>query len=170
MQTALTILGHLVFWLVGLAGLGIIFLGLPGTFLILAAAVVFDWVNDFATLGWPFLGLLLGIALVAELVEFVLGAVTASRFGSSKSGMAGAIVGAFVVGLLAAPLLPPFGMILGAFFGAFAGAVLFEFITTADWKRALRAGYGAFLGSLGGRVFKLAAAAAMLVLLAVKIY
>lgn len=164
------ILGHTLFWLTGVIGVFIIFLGFPGTFLILGAALVFAWLGDFRAITWPFLGVLLGIALIAEGVEFALGAVAAGKFGSTKTGMIGAIVGAFVAGLLATPILPPLGMILGAFVGAFVGAVAFELAATGDWPRSLRAGYGAFWGTLGGRAFKVLAAVVMLVLLLARIY
>jgi uncharacterized protein YqgC (DUF456 family) len=170
METALTILGHVLFWLAGVTGVVIIFLGLPGTFLILGVSLLFAWLTGFATIQWSFLGLLLGIALLAELVEFGLGAAAARKFGSSKAGLFGTIIGAFVVGILATPIVPPIGMILGALVGAFLGAVLFEFVATGDWHRSLRAGSGAFWGTLGGRAFKILAAVIMLLLLAMRIY
>jgi len=166
----LEILGHFFFWLVMLAALVIIPAGLPGTFLIVLNAFVFALVTGFAAISWGFLALLLVIAVSLEALEFFIGAATAGRYGASKQGMLGAVVGGFLGAIWGTPILPIVGTILGAFFGAFAGATLLEYLATNDLDKSLRVGFGAFLGSLGGKLTKVAAAVAMIVMVGFRVY
>jgi hypothetical protein len=166
----LEILGHVLFWLTMIGGIAIIVVGLPGTFLIVVNSFVFGWFTGFVDLTAGVLLGLLAIALVAEGIEFFLGAAAAARFGGSKMAIGGAIVGGFLGAIWLTSLLPVFGTIAGAFIGAFGGAALFEYIGTKDWDRSLQAGYGAFLGALGGRLTKIAAAVSMIVIVAFRIF
>lgn len=166
----LEIFGHVLFWLTMMAGIAIIVVGLPGTFLIVANSFVFAWLTGFVDLTAGVLAGLLAIALVAEGIEFFVGAAAAARFGGSKLAMAGAIVGGFLVAIWLTSILPFIGTIAGAFIGAFAGATAFEFFSTKDWDKSLRVGYGAFLGALGGRLSKIAAAVAMVVIVAYRVF
>jgi len=84
--------------------------------------------------------------------------------------MFGAIVGGFVGAVWATPLFPFIGTIIGAFVGAFAGASLFEYLGTKDLQKSLRVGFGAFLGSLGGKLTKMATAIAMAVLVGFQMF
>jgi len=161
---------HVLFWLVMLAGVAIIPFGIPGTFVIVANALVYAWLTDFVAISWGFLALLLGIAVLAEVVEFFLGAATAGKYGASKVGMLGAMVGGIVGAIWATPILPLIGTLIGAFAGAFAGAALFEYLATRDFDKSLRVGFGAFLGSVGGKLTKIAVAVAMAVMVGFRIY
>lgn len=164
------IAGHILFWLVMLVGIIIIPVGLPGTFVILLNALAFAFLTHFAEITWGALAWLLVIALVAEAIEFFVGAATTGKFGGSRPAMFGAILGGFFGAIWATPIFPILGTILGAFAGAFAGAALFEYFVTRDINKALRVGYGAFLGTLGGKLSKIAAAIAMVVLVGFRIY
>ena len=159
----LEILGQILFWAVMLTGILVIPLGIPGTFLIAGSALVYAWFTNFSEITWKVLGVLFVIAVIAEALEFIIGAATASRFGASRRAMAGAIIGGIVGAIWATPLLPLVGTLLGAFGGAFVGAALFEYASSRDLAHALHVGVGAFLGSLGGKLTKIAAAAAMVV-------
>lgn len=160
----LEVVGYIVFWLIMVLSIAVIPFGIPGTFVIVANALVYGWLTDFADVTWKLLGILLLIAIVVEAIEFFLGAAAAGKYGGSRLGMIGAIVGGFLGAVWGTPVVPPIGIILGAFVGAFAGAALFEYIDSRDWNRALRVGYGAFLGTVGGRLTKIAAAVAMVVM------
>ncbi len=166
----LEILGHVVFWLVMVLGVAVIPFGVPGTFVIVADALVYGWLTEFNEITWSFLGILLAIAVAAEVVEFVLGAATAGKYGASKTGMLGAIVGGFFGAIWATAILPFIGTIIGAFVGAFVGAALFEYGVSRDWDKSLRVGFGAFLGSLGGKLTKIAAGVAMVVMVGFRIF
>lgn len=160
----LEIVGVVFFWLVMLISIGVIPFGVPGTFVIVVNAFVYGWLTDFADITWKLLGILLLISILVEVVEFFLGAAAAGKYGASRLGMIGAIVGGFFGAVWGTPVVPPIGIIVGAFVGAFVGAALFEYIDSRDFDRSLRVGYGAFLGTVGGRLTKIAAAVAMVVM------
>ena len=164
------IIGWIVFVLFWLIGIIIIPFGLPGTFVIVIDALIFAWLTNFQPITWKFLGILLGLSIVVELIEFFLGAAAAKRYGSSKWGMWGAIMGGFFGAFLATPFSPILGTIFGAFVGAFLGAFVFEYIRDSDVNKALRSGWGAFLGAVTGRFLKLIVAIAMVVMIAFRVW
>ncbi|MFQ5637058.1 MAG: DUF456 family protein [bacterium] len=166
----LEVFGYILFWLVMIVGILIIPFGIPGTFVILANAVVFGWLTDFADLTWKFLGLLFLISVTVEVIEFFLGAAAAGKYGASKTGMFGAILGGFLGAIMGTTIVPLLGTLLGAFAGAFVGAALFEYAVTKDFDKSLRVGFGAFLGSLGGKLTKIAAAITMVIMVWVRIF
>lgn len=164
----LDIVGMIFFWLVLLAGIAVIPFGIAGTFIIVADALIFGLITHFQKISLGFVGILLLVAIAIELVEYVLAAVMTTRYGSSKWGVWGSIVGGFFGALWGTPVLPPLGVLLGAFVGAFLGAYLFEYFRFQDFTRALRAGWGAFVGTVGGKVLKIVAAIAMVVIIVAK--
>lgn len=165
----LEFLGLILFWAVMIAGIAVILFGIPGTFIIAGNALVYGWLTDFVEITWKFLGFLLLISILAEIVEFFLGAAAASKFGASRTGMFGAIIGGFLGAVWATPILPLLGTLLGALIGAFVGASLFEYVSSKDVQRSVRAGFGAFLGSIGGKLTKIAVAVAMVVMVGIRI-
>lgn len=166
----LEILGQALFWLVMVAGVLVILLGLPGTFVIVINSLIYGVVTSFDQVTAGLLALLFGIAVLAEAAEFYIGAAAAGKYGASRQGMFGAIVGGFAGAIWMTPLLPIVGTLAGAFVGAFAGAALLEYLQTRDWDVALRVGRGAFLGSVGGKLTKIVAATAMVALVAVRVF
>ncbi len=164
----LSILGHLVFFLFLLAGFfGLIF-GLPGTWMILGATLVYAWITDFAQIGGGLLFLFGLLTVAGEVVEYVFGIAGARRFGSSNRGILFSILGGFAGAIVGAPLFFGFGAILGALVGAFLGAVLIELFTygPTEWKKAVRSGWGNFLGRIAGVITKMAIAIGMIVWIA----
>jgi hypothetical protein len=146
---------------------GLIF-GLPGTWMIFGAALVYAWVTDFAQIGGGLLLLFGLLTLAGEFVEYVFGIAGARRFGSSNRGILFSILGGFMGAIIGAPLFFGFGAILGALVGAFLGAVLIELLTygPTDWKKAVRSGWGNFLGRIAGVITKMAIAIGMIVWIA----
>ncbi len=166
----LEILGHLLFWIIMVGSVLVIPVGVPGTFIIVANALVFAWLTGFAELTWGTVGLLLLVALVVEAFEFFIGAAAAGKYGGSRRAMAGAVLGGFVGAIWATPILPLVGTLVGAFAGAFAGAAVFEYSSSKDLDKSLRVGFGAFLGAIGGKLTKVAAATAMVVMVGFSVY
>ena len=167
---ALEILGHIILWFVLIAGILIIAIGLPGTFVILGSAFVYAMITGFSGISWGVLAILLVIALIAEAIEFFVGAVAAKTFGGGKQAMAGAIIGGIMGAIWATPLFPVIGTLIGAFVGCFAGAALFEFLSSQDFQKSVKVGMGAFLGAIGGKLTKIAAGCAMVVMIGYYIY
>src|SRR3954465_578231 len=110
--------------------------GLPGNWLIVAAAVVYAWLgpqDTRAALGWPTLGVLAGLAVVGEVSEFAAGAAGVKRLGGSWLGAIMALVGSVggaVTGAVVGIPVPVVGPLLAALLfgglGALVGAVVGE--------------------------------------------
>lgn len=158
------------FWLFLIAGVVIIPFGVAGTFIIVADALVYGLITGFDRVTLSFIGLLLAMALFVELIEALLGAVLAKRFGGSKWGMTGAIIGGFLGAVIGTPITPVLGTLFGGFIGAFVGALSLEWIHTSDWHNASKVGFGAFLGALGGKVTKIVVAIIMVIMVGIRVF
>lgn len=120
---------------------------LPGTTIILAAAVIHRVVlGADRSLGWSALIILLVLTLVTYAIDAAASYLGAKRFGATKWGLIGCAAGA-LAGLF-------FGL-LGLFVGPVIGAIAGELIGGKKIVNAGRAGWGTFLGSLGGLIAKL---------------
>lgn len=93
------------------------------------------------------------VALGVSLIDYIVPVLGAKKMGGSNYGTRGCMVG-----LVAGIFLGPFGIIIGPF----AGAVIGEMLGGKDFRQALNAGFGAFLGFLAGTLLKLAFAFIML--------
>ena len=157
----------LVFFLI--VGVAVILFGIAGTFVIVAAALIYGLLTRFETLPLSFILLLLGLTLAVEVIEELAAAVLARRFGGSKWAMLGALVGSFTGAVAGTPVAPVLGTLIGGFAGAFTGACFLEWIHTSDLRRSLRVGTGALLGAMGGKMTKITVAVIMTVLVAVRV-
>jgi uncharacterized protein YqgC (DUF456 family) len=165
----LELIGMIIFWLVLILGVVIIPFGVAGTFIIVADALIFGLFTGFEKITLNFIGLLLAIALFVELIEALLGALLARKFGGSKWGMIGAIVGGFIGAVLGTPVTPVLGTLLGGFTGAFIGAMFLELIHTSNLETSFKTGAGAFLGAVGGKITKIVAAVVMVVMIGFRV-
>ena len=125
-----------------------VYLGLGGNFIILGLALIHALVTGFDPIGWTLLAWLLGIALVGELIEFVIGTFWIARKGASKAGVIGAFAGGLLLAVAGNGVMPVIGAVLGSFLGAFAGAVVGEYWHRERMEPSLRVGGQAFLGRL----------------------
>jgi uncharacterized protein YqgC (DUF456 family) len=149
---------------------------LPGNWLIIAAAALFAFLlPEEAGRGitWITVGVLIGLAIVGEIIEFGAGAAGAAKQGASRRAIVLSIVGAMVgsiAGLAIGAPIPIVGSflmaVLGGAAGAFAGAYLGETWKGRTDEERVAAGKGAFFGRLWGTVGKLAVGAIMLAILA----
>ena len=134
---------------------------LPGTWLIVAAALGYAWYYDWQRVGPWAVGAIVVIALAAEVVEQVAGMWFARRAGGSRRaawwGMFGGIAGAL---LLTVPV-PIVGTIIGAAVGCFAGALAAELSLQKQAAAGTRVGVFAAIGQTVGTVLKIAAALVM---------
>jgi uncharacterized protein YqgC (DUF456 family) len=117
---------------------------LPGTTLILAGSLLFYFTmgmeaSGLAWQGLVFIGVLYGLSI---LLDWVSGALGAKWFGSSKWGIAGAILGG-VIGLF-------FGL-PGLIVGPIAGVFIFElFVAKKEVKDAGQSTVGTVVGGIAG--------------------
>jgi uncharacterized protein len=129
----------------GLLGLALIPLGLPGLWVIVLGILGFGWLTEFRTLGVGSIVTVLGLALLGEAVEAVVGFRFAQRYGGSRRAGWGALVGG-LIGAIIGVQVPVIGSVIGGFLGAFLGAALFEYSKARHSEGAVRAGWGAVLG------------------------
>ncbi|MCP4592568.1 MAG: DUF456 domain-containing protein [bacterium] len=134
---------------------------LPGTWIVLAAAVGYAWYGGWQRIGWPGIAVLGGIAALAELAELGCALWFAKRGGASRRaawyGLAGGILGAFV---LTVPV-PVIGTVVGAALGCFAGALVGELSLNRSVDASARVGVYAALGRTVGSVLKICAVVVM---------
>jgi uncharacterized protein len=134
---------------------------LPGTTIILAAAVIHrTMLGAEKSISWPVLSVLILLTLASYGFDFLGSYFGAKYFGATKWGALGAIVGA-VIGLF-------FG-ILGLFIAPIVGALTGEFIAGKRMIDAGRAGWGTLLGNLGAMVGKLLIALGMIAVFLVSV-
>src|SRR2546423_11438705 len=114
----------------------------PGTTIILAAAVVHRLVlGPDRSLGWSALIAMLTLTLVTYAIDAAAGYMGAKRFGATKWGLIGGAAGA-LIGLF-------FGL-FGLFVGPVVGAIVGEFIGGEKKIKNGRVGWGPFFGGLFG--------------------
>ncbi len=118
-------------------------------------------VTGFDPIGWRLLAVLLGLALLGEAVEFVVGTFWVARKGATRRGILGAFVGGLVGAAAGNGVVPVVGALLGSFLGAFAGAVAGEYLTRRTLEPSLRVGGQAFLGKMVAMMVKHAIALVM---------
>ena len=104
-----------------------------------------------------FLMVMLAVAVVITVIDYVVPVWGTKHFGGTKAGTRGSTVG-LVVSVIVLPLLGitlgPFG-IVGILAGPFIGAYVGEQIG-GNSQGALRAAWGSFVGFLSGVLMKLA--------------
>ncbi|HNS18555.1 MAG TPA: DUF456 domain-containing protein [Bacteroidales bacterium] len=86
------------------------------------------------------------VTTVVILLDYYVPIWGTKKLGGTKAGMWGATIG-MIIGIF---FLPPIGIILGPFIGA----VLGELTKGIDFKIAMKAGFGSFLGFLAGVLMK----------------
>jgi len=143
----------IAFLLVGVAG--VVLPVLPGVPLVLVGAALAAWIRGFDVVGVMPLVWIAVLAILAQVVDFVAGAVGARMGGAGRAGFWGGVLGS-LIGLI---WFPPIGFLLGALVGAVAA----EVVAGRSLPDAWRAGLGAFVGTIGG----VAAKALILVAMAV---
>ena len=165
------------FTLLGAICVVLVIAALPGTWILIAAAILVDFLDRlWLPAGAPFtfhpltIVAAIGVGLVGEALELLLSAFGAKRFGASRAGMIGSVAGG-MLGALAGTILIPIPVvwtIAGAAGGTAIGAVAGE---TWNGERTLagsaRPAFGAVLGRVLGTLAKLPVALFVWVLLSI---
>jgi uncharacterized protein len=155
------IVGLSLTMLVMLAGLvGSLLPVLPGTPLVLVAAIGHRLYFGAASISNLVLGILVALTLISLVFDFLASLLGAKKFGATWRGMTGAVVGG-IIGL--------FFNLPGIILGPFLGAMLFEILGDKEFKKAARAGLGATLGLLLGIIGKFSIAVMMIILFATNV-
>ena len=138
-----------------IASLIMIPFGLPGLWVMLGAAVIYTYTGGGATIGTATLVLIALLAVIAEVIEYVLSARYVRIYGGSRRGAWGAIIGGTIGAIMGVPI-PIIGSLVGAFAGSFLGALVAELGAGAAKKDASRAAFGAMVGRAVAAAMKVA--------------
>ncbi len=144
-------------------------LRLPGTWLILVAAVVYLWRADWPAGAGVLLAVLGGAAIFGEVVETLASIVLARRGGASRYATWGGVAGGFL-GAIFLSFIPifPIGTIMGALLGCFLGAAAVEVAARKRLAHGTRVGVLSAIGFAVGMATKVAVALAMSTVLLVR--
>jgi len=121
---------------------------IPGPFFSFSALLVVSFAESRETYQITFLVIMGALMLLVTILDFVIPAAAARRYGASRPGIWGSLIG-MVLGMV---LFPP----LGVFIGALAGAVTGELLNGGIGRQALGAGWGIFIGNMASIAVKLA--------------
>ena len=171
-----------IFTLLGAACLLIVVIGLPGTWIMIALAVVLEFLQPlWAPAGspwmfsiWIFVAVVL-IGALGEFLEFIASAFGAKKGGASNKGMVGALIGGVlgaIIGTFVFWFIPIVGSLVGALLGCAAGAIIRELSGAPDTKMkdTLKPAAGAVVGRILGTLAKLPCALAVWVILSVSAF
>jgi len=159
----LEIIAVIIASLVVLVGLVITLFGLPGTFVVFSAAIIYDLITWSWGVSKLALVVLLVIALLGELLEWVFTLYGAKKFKTSTFAIIGLIIGTIAGAIIGVPI-PIIGSVVGALLGAFIGAFVFSYIEHRRFQKSMEAGIGAFLTRIGIIFMKLFLAVVMAVI------
>ena len=142
-----------------LLGLVMIPFGLPGTLVILGAAIAYSIVVKGSIS--IFVLVCVGALLIAgEVIEWTLTAKYTRQYGGSRRASWGAIIGGMVGAIVGVPV-PIIGSVIGAFVGAFVGAFAAEVTGGSTGGAATRVATGALIGRAVAAAMKVGIGIAM---------
>lgn len=137
-------------------------LGLPGTWIMVAAALGY-WI--LLPTGGVGMVTVIGtgvLALIGEIIEFSLSGRYARKYGGSRRAGWGAIIGGIVGAFVGVPV-PIVGPVIGGFLGSFAGALVAELSRGSGGGAATRVAWGALIGRVTAAAAKVAIGIVMMV-------
>lgn len=138
---------------------------LPGNWLIVATAGLYQWLAVDEGGGWTVLAILVGLAVFGEVAELLASVVTSQKAGASRQAAWGGLIGGFAGMFLFSLPLPVIGTLAGAVIGCFAGAMIAEWSVRKKLGQGAKVGLFSAIGFVLGAVFKLAVAMVMATLL-----
>jgi uncharacterized protein YqgC (DUF456 family) len=132
----------------------LIVLGLPGLWIMVATAVVYNMIVPGDPIGWVSLIAVAVLALIAELLEFTMTGRYARKYGGSRRAGWGAIIGGMIGAVVGFPV-PIVGPVIGAFLGSFVGALVAELTGGSSAGDATRVAKGALIGRVVSTMLKI---------------
>ena len=146
--------------------------GLPGNWFIVLSAALYAWLMPVhrADFGWLVVVMVLVLAILGEVFEFLAGAAGTMKAGGTKRGAMLALLGSGLGGLLGLFIgvpVPVIGSVVGALIfsaiGALLGAIAGEMWAGRDINHSWSVGHGAFWGRLLGTFGKAIVGVTMIV-------
>lgn len=135
MTTLFIILG-LLFVLVGLVGCLVPVI--PGPPLSFLSLIILSYAKNWEPFSTKFLIIMAVLMMTVTVLDYVIPAGGAKRYGASPKGVWGSIIG-MLAGVF---FFPPWGILIGGIAGAFAG----EILAGKEGRKALRASWGIVIG------------------------
>jgi uncharacterized protein len=144
--------------------IGFIFMitGIIGSFAPVVPGPTISWVGilllyltETVPTNYWILGISLLVTITISILDYIIPAKGAQKYGGSKYGIWGTNIG-LIIGIFA-PI--PFGFLIGPFLGAFIGELLYN---SKDTNRALKVAYGSFVGFLASSFMKFIVTASFL--------
>jgi len=132
-------IGFVVFILFALVGILLTMMGIMGTFSIFIGAVAYDLITWSWTISWQVLLIILGLAILGEILEWVVDIGHSRARGVSTAGTIGSITGTILGAIIFSPLMFIIGTVIGMVVGAVLGAYIGELIVKKNSKKAWRA-------------------------------
>ncbi|MFI2742109.1 DUF456 domain-containing protein [Zhouia sp. PK063] len=133
----------------------LLIIGIIGSFLPVIPGPPISWLgllimssSTVIPFSWPLIVISLLITIGITILDYIIPAIGAKKFGGTKAGAFGTTIG-LIIGIFI-PL--PFAILWCPFFGAFIA----EIIYTSNHKTAFKAAIGSFLGFLAGTFAKFA--------------
>ena len=149
---------YVVWALLLLASCLVILISLPGGWVALGVAVLWDLFHGFGSIGWTWLIVFTALLVVGEVIESFLGMVYVAKKGATRYGVIGAFIGGILGAVAGSGAMPVVGTLIGSVAGAFGGAVLGEYIRDQQVEPSLRIGMHATIGKLLATTVKFALA------------
>lgn len=140
--------------LIALVGFVLTAIGLPGTWVFLAAASVSFLLDPTGPVAWWAIVAGVALALVAEAIEWVAASRYARKYGGSQRAAWGALLGGVAGAIVGVPVLLV-GPLVGALLGTFVGALVAEYSVRGIGGGAERVAWGALVGRIVATVAKL---------------
>lgn len=157
-----------LFYIVLSAALLLNVAGLPGNWVLVAIGAVVLLIPAFGDLSWQWYLVVVGLAVLAEVIESLLGLVIVAGKGGTRWGVIGSFLGGLAGVIIGSAIAPPFGGVALGFVGAFAGAVAGEYMREQRSGQAVRVGFWAFVGRSLAMLGKIACGAGIVWILIVK--
>ena len=129
----------------------------PGVPLSYLGLLLLHW-TERVQFSWQFLVVWGVVVVVIQILDYFIPAWGTKKFGGTKYGIWGS-----TIGLFAGFLMGPLGIIIGPFVGAVVGELIYfnrhpqntiGQPKNTNFNRALRAGFGSFVGLLAGTLVK----------------
>lgn len=151
----------------GLLGLVLLLniFGLPANWILLGLVALWKYLHpDAANMSVLFFSLMIGLAIIGEVLEMGMQILKARKYGSTSSGTFAGMIGAIAGAILLAPLFFGLGALIGALLGAWVGCFVMERFKGMPTSKAVDAAFGAMMGRFLGTVCKCGIGGAMLAL------
>jgi len=148
--------------LVLVLSLALIALGLPGLWIMIASAVVYNILVGTEPISWVTLVGIAILAVIAEWIEFTMSGKYARKYGGSRRAGWGAMIGGVIGAIIGVPI-PIVGPIVGGFVGSFIGALAGELSMGSSTGASTRAATGALIGRAVATAMKIGVGCAIAV-------